>query len=390
MPSPSDRIAAISKSDMEGWETYMKAAERERNGEDILMVCIGDHDFDTPHGTIEACHKALDEKRHSYSEIPGQTVLREAIAEFSSSGYGVDVSPDEVVVVPGGQAGLYAATQAVINPGEHIIIISPYYVTYPGTIRAASGTYTEVEASPDNGFQPRAEDIAKAIQPNTKAILINTPNNPTCAIYSRQTLEEIGQVCIDHDLWLLSDEVYWTLSNGQHVSPIAIPGLRERTIVINSVSKSHGMTGWRLGWTIAPKQMAYYFAQHNLVSTYGLNSFVGKATAVAIKERIGVDEIAETYRNRGIAFAEAIDGANGIHIRNEPGGMYFMLDIRDIAKDAQKFAMELLEKEDMALMPGDSFGPSAAGHLRLSLCQPEDKLREAAERLRRFAATYSD
>ena len=390
MPEPSNRIASISETDMAGWETYKIASQRIRNGEDVLMVCIGDHDFPTPFDIVQACHKALDEGRHPYTEIPGQTPLRQAIASFTEKETGLSISPDEIVTVPGGQAALYASMQALTDPGDHIIIISPYYVTYPGTARAAGVDFTLVEALPEDGFQPKAEAIAAAIQQNTKAVLINSPNNPTCAIYSAETLEAIGKVCIDHDLWLISDEVYWTLSNGNHISPMTLPGMRERTIVINSLSKSHGMTGWRLGWIIAPGNMAYYFAQHNLITTYGMNNFVSKAATVALNERIGVDEIAETYRKRGVAFAEAIDGANGIHIRNEPGGMYFMLDIRSIAKDSQKFALELLDAEDMALMPGDSFGPSAAGHLRLSLCQNEDKLREAAKRLLRFAANYQD
>ncbi len=388
MPKPSKRISSITKSDMEGWETYMQASERLRNGEDVLMVCIGDHDFPTPHDTLAAAHIAIDEGRHPYTEIPGQTALRQAIATFTTNETGAAIDPDQVVVVPGGQAALYACMQGLMDPGDHIIIISPYYVTYPGSVRAVSCTYTAVEALPDDGFQPRASAVAEAVRPNTKAVLINTPNNPTCAVYSRETLEEIGKVCTENDLWLISDEVYWTLSNGKHVSPISLPQLQERTIVINSLSKSHAMTGWRLGWTIAPTEMAHYFAQHNLVSTYGMNNFVSKAATVALNERIGVDEIAGTYRKRGMAFASAIEGANGIHIRNEPGGMYFMLDVRSIARDTRKFALELLEKEDMALMPGESFGPSASGHLRLSLCQTEDTLQEAAKRLRRFAASY--
>ncbi|MEM8649571.1 MAG: pyridoxal phosphate-dependent aminotransferase [Pseudomonadota bacterium] len=389
MALPSTRITEISESDLEGWEVYTEAQKRNHEGADVLMVCIGDHDFPTPFNSVEACKEALDAGYHNYSEIQGQPALLEAIAKVSTKAIGMPVTSKEVVAMPGGQGGLYASMQAVLNPGDHVVIVSPHYVTYPGTVRSAGGTFTLVPASPDDGFQPDAAAIEAAIKPNTKAVMINSPNNPTCAIYTRESLEAVAEICIKHDVWLISDEVYWSLSNGQHISPRSLPNMKERTIVIQSMSKSHGMTGWRFGWIITSEEMAYFFTQHNLVSTYGMNGFISKAATIALNDEIGVNEIADTYRKRGEVFLEALQGANGIRTLNEPGGMYFMLDIRDITNDAQKFAFDLLDAENMAVMPGDSFGPSAAGHLRISLCQPEEKLKEAATRLRRFAANYT-
>ena len=390
MPSPSVRISEISESDLEGWEVYIEAMKRIHEGQDILTVCIGDHDFPTPFDSVAACKKALDDGHHKYSEIQGQPALLEAIAKVSAKACGMPVSPAEVIAMPGGQGGLYASMQAILNPGDNIIIVSPYYVTYPGTVRAAGGTFTLVEALSEDGFQPKAEAIKAAIQPNTKAVLINSPNNPTCAIYSQDTLQSVADICIKHDLWLISDEVYWSLSNDQHISPRALPGMKERTIVVHSMSKSHGMTGWRFGWVLTSEEMAYYFVQHNLVSTYGMNDFISHAAAAALNDEIGVKEIADTYRQRGQIFYDELKGMNGIRVLNEPGGMYFMLDIRGITSDAQKFAFALLDAESVAIMPGDSFGTSACGHIRISLCQPEDKLKEAAKRLRRFASTYCE
>ncbi|MEM7216522.1 MAG: pyridoxal phosphate-dependent aminotransferase [Pseudomonadota bacterium] len=390
MPAPSKRITEISESDLEGWEVYIEASKRNHAGADVLMVCIGDHDFPTPFDSVAACKQALDDGYHNYSEIQGQPALLDAIAKLSSEVTGMPVTTREVVAMPGGQGGLYACMQAVINAGDHVVIVSPHYVTYPGTVRSAGGTFTFVEASPEDGFQPQASAIEAAIQPNTKAVMINSPNNPTCAIYSEETMKEIAEVCIKHDVWLISDEVYWSLSNGQHMSPRALPGMKERTLVIHSMSKSHGMTGWRFGWIIAPEEMIYYLTQHNLVSTYGMNDFISRAATIALNDRIGVKEIADTYRERGAVFLKALQGANGIHALNEPGGMYFMLDIREITSNASKFAFDLLDAENMAVMPGDSFGPSAAGHIRISLCQPEEKLIDAATRLRRFVSSYTE
>lgn len=390
MPAPSARIAQISETDLEGWEVFVEALKRQREGKAPYMVCIGDHDFPTPFDSVEACKKALDEGHHKYSEIQGQPPLLEAIAKVATKACGMPVTPDEVIAMPGGQGGLYASMQAVINPGDHVIIISPYYVTYPNTVRAAGGTFTLVSASSEDGFQPKAEAIQAAIKPNTKAVMINSPNNPTCAVYSRETLEAISGVCIKNDLWLISDEVYWSLSDGKHISPRSLPGMKERTIVVHSMSKSHGMTGWRFGWLVATEAMIRYFVQHNLVSTYGMNDFVSRAATVALNGEIGVNDIAETYKRRGEIFLQELEGANGIRILNEAGSMYFMIDIRAIASDAQKFAFALLDAENVAIMPGDSFGPPARGHIRISLCQPEDRLKEAAKRLRRFISTYSE
>src|SRR6185369_4975893 len=161
---------------------------------------------------------------------------------------GVQTSANEVIATPGGQSALYAAVQATLDPGDHAVVVAPYYATYPGTFRAAGADFTVVEAAAADGFQPRVEAIEAALTPRSKAILINTPNNPTGAVYTPASLEGIAALCRRRDLWLFSDEVYWTLGGGEHHSPRALPGMAERTLVINSMSKSHGMTGWRIGW----------------------------------------------------------------------------------------------------------------------------------------------
>lgn len=389
MPAPSQRITSISKGDQEGWEVYLKAVGMIRSGEDILMLSIGDHDFPTPIETINAAKKALDDGHTKYTTMQGLPDLLKAMAKVSTKALNMPVTTDEVVTMAGGQSGLYAAMQACINPGDHVIIVSPHYVTYPGTVRAAGATFTLVSCSPENGFEPKAEDIQAAIQPNTKAILINTPNNPTCAIYSRETLEALADICVRHDLWLISDEVYWSLSNGKHISPRSLPGMKERTIVIISMSKSHVMTGWRMGWIVAEPAMIHNFMQHNLVNSYGISDFISRAATEALDNEYGVGELQTLFTKRGATFREALSGANGIHILNEDGAMYFMIDIRDITNDAEKFAFALLEEEKLCVMPGDSFGPSASGHIRISLCQPEEKLRDGANRLKRFVSNYS-
>lgn len=392
MPAPSSRISGISPSGKDGWEVHFAAYKRKTAGEDILMLSVGDHDFPTPPETVEACVQALRDGYHHYTPLPGLPRLREAMARISTMSTGVETAASEILATGGGQGALFAAAQGVLDPGDHAIVVAPYYAIYPGTFRAAGATFTVLETSAEDGFEPRADTLEAAVRPNTKAVLINSPNNPTGAVYSRETLEGVAEVCRGHDLWLLSDEVYWMHcgSDGgrKHISPRGLPGMKERTLVINSLSKSHGMTGWRIGWLTGPKDFIRTLINLNLVSTYGLNDFVSQAAIAALENDYGVEEIAGIYDARRAAFLAEMRGLNEVVVRGSEGGMYVMLDIRAVDPDCERFAWRFLDAEKVAVMPGASFGEAAAGHIRISLCQPEDKLREAAARLRRFVATY--
>lgn len=388
MPKPSSRISGITPSGKDGWEVHFAAWQRLEAGEDIIMLSVGDHDFHTPAETVEAGIAALRAGHHHYTQLPGIPALREAMARISTRCTGVETSPDQVIATPGGQASLYAAVQGVLDPGDHAIVVAPYYATYPGTFRAAGADFTVVETRATDGFQPDPKAIEAALRPNTRAMLINTPNNPTGAVYTRKSLEGIADICRRHDLWLLSDEVYWTLGDSEHLSPRALPGMKERTLVINSMSKSHGMTGWRLGWLTGPQELVTLLISLNLVITYGLTDFVSRAAIEALNNDYGVEQIAALYARRRKLFLDAVHGMNNVTVRGSEGGMYAMLDISAVEPDDEKFAWAFLDRENVGVMPGSSFGDAAAGHIRISLCQPEPILLEAAERLRRFVSTY--
>ncbi|WP_295806740.1 aminotransferase class I/II-fold pyridoxal phosphate-dependent enzyme [uncultured Nitratireductor sp.] len=387
MPKPSSRISGIVPSGKNGWEIHFAAMTRKQAGENVIMLSVGDHDFDTPSETVEACVQAVRGGHHHYTQLPGLPRLRAALAALSQECTGLETDADEIMVTIGGQGALYAAFQAVLDPGAHAVIVSPYYATYPGTVRAAGGRYTEIATHAENNFEPSLEEIEAALEADTRAILINSPNNPTGAVYSRQTIERIAEICRERDLWLLSDEVYWTIrSDKEHISPRILPGMKERTLVINSLSKSHGMTGWRVGWLTGPAEMIAVMTNLNLVATYGLPDFTSHAAIAAAENAFGVREIAELYANRRETFLSAVHGMNGIIVRGSEGGMYVMLDIRAVEEDCEKFAWELLNDEDVAVLPGASFGDAAKGHIRISMCQDEETLREAARRLQRFVA----
>src|SRR5690606_37795181 len=226
MPRLSSRVSSITPSGKDGWEVHFEASQRRQAGEPIIMLSVGDHDFHTPEATVEACVREVRAGHHHYTHLPGMPRLRGAMARVTTACTGVETKASEILAAPGGQAALFAATLATLDHGDHAIIVAPYYATYPPTFRAAGADISVVEARTENGFQPDAADIERAVRPNTRAILINTPNNPTGAVYTRETLEGIAELCRRHDLWLISDEVYWTITGGRpHVSPRALPGM---------------------------------------------------------------------------------------------------------------------------------------------------------------------
>jgi arginine:pyruvate transaminase len=388
MPRISSRVSGIVPSGKDGWEVHFAAWQRKDAGEPIIMLSVGDHDFHTPAETVEAGIRALRAGHHHYTQLPGIPRLRAAMARLSEQCTGVATGPEQILAMPGGQSALYAAAQGTLDPGDHAILISPYYATYPGTFRSAGADFTVVEAHAEDGFQPDPAAIEKAVRPNTRCLLINTPNNPTGAVYTREALDAVADICRRHDLWLLSDEVYWTISGGEHVSPRSLAGMDERTLVINSMSKSHGMTGWRIGWLTGPEPIITRLINLTLVNTYGLTDFVSHAAAEAMENGYGVEEIAARYAARRHVVLDALRGANDIVVRGSEGGMYVMLDVRAVEADCEKFAWGLLDAEQVAVMPGSSFGDAAAGHIRVSLCQPDDVLREAMHRVKRFASSY--
>lgn len=390
MAELSQRIRSVVQPGKTGWEVHFAAQKLRDEGEDVVFLTVGDHDFPAAAEAVEACVDAVRAGHHHYTDLQGIPQLRRAIARIATLSTGVETSPEEVVALPGGQAALYAAIQAATDPGDHALVVGPYYATYPGTFRLSGVDFTVVDAAAEDDFQPQRSALEAALRPDTKLLLVNSPNNPTGAVYTRRTMEELAALCRERDLWLVSDEVYWThAGEAGHLSPAALPGMAERTFVLNSVSKSHAMTGWRVGWLRAPKEAVARLFGLNLVVTYGLPDFISHAVAQALDHDWGVAQVRETYARRREIARAALAGANGITIRGSQGGMYLMLDVRAVAASGEEFAFALLKAEKVAVMPGESFGAGATGHLRLSLGQPDAVLVEALGRLRRFAASLA-
>jgi len=398
MPTLSPRITGIVTGADDGWGVQERARAMQRAGrDDVILLTMGDHDFPTAEPIRDACAAALAAGETGYGSIHGIEPLRTLIAARGAPVHGIEIDPASVVVSMGGQAALFAALCATLGPGDEAIVIEPYYATYEQTIRSAGGVAVTVPTSADDGFQPDPATLRAAIGPRTRAILCNSPNNPSGAVYTRATLEGIAALCREHDLWLISDEVYHSqVYEADHLSPASLPGMAERTFIVDSMSKSHAMTGWRSGWLICPsREAAQCVTDLFLTSAYGVAPFIQSAMRVALESGEGPEaKIAALYRRRRDRAVAALARSPRLGIHPPEAAMYVMIDLRPLIGDApgaaERFAYALLDATGVAAMPGDSFGPSAAGHIRISLTAPEGDLTEACTRIATFADTWSD
>lgn len=383
---PSTRIRAIFDGGSDGWEILGKARARQRAGQPVLNLTIGEHEDPTPPRIIEAMAEAARAGHTRYSAFTGSPELRAAIAARAASRTGWPTTPDEVIVTAGGQAALLASFLATLDPGDAIVIVDPYYATYPGTIRTVQGVVRTVPALPDAGFQPDLEALAEACR-GARTLLINSPHNPTGAVYTRETMEAVRDIVLANDLWLISDEVYdGMVWRGEHLSPRGLPDMAERTIVIGSVSKSHAMTGFRLGWAVGPRGIIDLMGDYALNATYGLPGFIQEAGLFALTQGgAEEDDLMATFRRRRDLAVRRLSGRNGVRLAAPDGAMYVMLDVRSTGLSGEAFAEALLEAEGIAVMPGESFGDAAAGHLRVALTVRDDELGEALDRIADFA-----
>jgi arginine:pyruvate transaminase len=288
----------------------------------------------------------------------------------------------------GAQCALYAAAVCVLDQGDEIIVPEPAYVTYEAVVGASGARMVFVPLKPERGFQIDPDSIERAVTPRTRALLLNSPNNPTGAVINRANWERIAAICIRHDLWLLSDEVYAGLTyESQHVSPAGLPGMAERTVTINSLSKSHAMTGWRLGWSISPPALAEHLGNLALCMLYGSPPFIQDAALQAFTaEPPEVRAMKEGYRRRRDLVCGRLGNVKGLRCHRPEGGMFAMVDVRGTGLGAYDFASGLLDAEGVSVLPGDAFGPSAAGHVRISLGNADEELARACDRIERYAA----
>ena len=339
-------------------------------------------DQNTPIAVQQAAIDSISSGRHHYTSVLGDERLRSIIAEKHRERTGQSVTADNVAVFSGAQNALFATSLCLLEHGDEVIVPEPYYATYPASVRLGGATMVSLPTDVGSGFTISIETLKSALTERTRAILLNSPNNPTGAVYDRRLLQAIVDLCRSRNIWLVSDEVYAEIAPEDFVSVGGIDGAGDISVTISSVSKSHRMTGWRCGWTIAPRSLNLHFYNLNMCMAYGLPPFIQDAAAHALEtDSQTADHVRERLsRNREIITGE-LTNLGKAQLHADGGGMFAVLDVRNLGVSSSDFAWGLLASQNVSVLPCDGFGSSGRGLVRISLCLNEDVMGTAARRI---------
>jgi aspartate aminotransferase len=375
-PSPTLAVDAKAKA--------LKAA-----GEDICGFAAGEPDFDTPDFIKDACVAALKAGKTKYAPTPGIDELRAAIAERYAADYGLQVTPAQVVVSPGGKFSCYLGVLATCNPGDEAIIPAPYWVSYPEMVKLAGAVPKMVLADDRTGFRLTPEQLEAAVTPKTRLLILNSPSNPTGAVYTRPELEAIVDIVLRHNLYLMSDEIYEYLvyDDAKHVSPATFSKEAEaRTIVVSGFSKPYSMTGWRLGTLVAPAPIAKACGELQSQMTSNATTFAQYGALAALREkeksREAIARMLTAFDRRRKFLHAELNKIPGVSCLLAQGAFYLFPRISSFGVSSQDFCARLLEREKVAAVPGSAFG--AEGFVRLSYATSDETIAKGVERLARF------
>ncbi len=393
----SDRVSAISPSMT--LAISAKANELKAAGERVINFGVGEPDFNTPEHICNAAKKAIDEGRTKYVAAAGLPALKKAIAAKLKRDNGLDYDPSQIVVSNGAKHSIFNAVFATVNDGDEVIIPAPYWLTYPEVVKSCGGVPVYVYADAKDGYKVTAEKIEAAVTPRTKMLILNTPCNPTGAVYGRDELAAIAAVCERHNILVLSDEIYEKLIYGglKHYSIASLsPAMKELAIVINGVSKSYAMTGWRLGYLACPPQIAKAIASFQSHSTSNVNTITQYAALAALEgDEQPMRNMVAAFENRRNAAAKILDGMkdSGLTYVMPDGAFYIMLGFGKLygkcyggekITGSMQVADLLLTEKKVALTPGICFGDDSG--VRISYALSESDLKEGLERIADFAA----
>ncbi len=368
----------------DAWQVHYAAVERQRQGDEVIILSIGQEMLEpTPPAVTDAAVRSIQNGRHHYSEIGGETHLRQAVANRYTAQWHQAISVANVSIMSGAQNALFATSLCILEPGDEAIIIEPYYATYPATFSVGGARICLVPTRPELDFLPTMDDIERVINDHTRAIVINSPHNPSGMVYPAELVNAIVEFCVTRDLWLISDEVYAFLAEpGQFRSPASLPGAFKNCVTVSSVSKSHRMTGWRIGWVIAPEELIDRMFNLSLCMSYGLPMFTQDAAATALTDATTTEALVrgELNRKRNAVIAQ-LQKIPGLTIRGSKVGMFVTIDVRRLPIDANAFAWRLLNEYAVSVLPCTAFGPSGTGILRICIGESDVNLAHACERI---------
>ncbi len=379
------RIAARMESI--GTETAFEAAARARaleaEGRDIIHLEIGEPDFDTPANVREAAKRALDEGWTHYGPPLGLPALREAIAADATARKGFEVAAERVVVTPGAKPIMFFAMLALVEAGDEVIYPDPGFPIYESMTRYAGGTPVPLPIRQERGFRADLDELASLITPRTRLLVINSPANPTGGVFTRGDIERIAELALEHDLVVLADEIYGRIvHDGEHVSIAALPGLAERTIVLDGFSKTYAMTGWRLGYAIVPEPLLPHYSRLIINSVSCTSSHSQLAAVEALTgPQDDVEAMVLEFRARRDLVVAGLNAIPGISCLEPAGAFYVFPDVGGTGMTGSQLADRLLHEAGVCVLSGTAFGQVGANHVRISYANSRENLQRALERI---------
>ena len=375
-----------------GTETAFEAAARARaleaQGRHIVHLEIGEPDFDTPANIRDAAKRALDEGWTHYGPPLGQPKLREAIADESKRFRGIDVDPANVVITPGAKPIMYYAILALIEPGDEVVYPDPGFPIYESMTRFAGGTPVPYALREENDFRFDPDELRSLVTPKTKLIIFNSPHNPTGGVLTREDIEAIADIARERDITVLADEIYGRgVFEGEHFSIAALPGMAERTIILDGFSKAWAMTGWRLGFAILPPALVDPFSKLIINSVSCTSSFEQMAAVEALSgPQDDVKEMVEEFRARRQIIVDGLNAIPGIRCRMPHGAFYVFPNVAGTDMNGTEMADKLLYDGDVCVLSGTAFGKVGADHIRISYANSRENLALALERIAEVVA----
>ena len=373
----------------DAWDLHYRARLAKDRGEDVIVLSVGDPDFETPPAIIERACEAMRAGDTHYTSILGHQGLREAIAKKHRAGSGQRTSSENVIVTSGAQNALFATSMCLLDPGDEAIVLQPMYVTYEATIRAPGATLVPVGLDADTDYRLDPDRLADAISERTRAIFYASPSNPTGIALNHEEVKLVAELARKHDLWVVADEVYSDfVFHGSFHHIASETGMDERTVSIGSMSKSYAMSGWRIGWAVGPSELIANMDKLALCMLYGLPGFIMQAAEYALencdeeRERMG-----EIYRRRLDYLYQQFAAMPGLKPHRPDAGMFMMVDVNETGMSVPEFCRRLYDTTGVSVLEATAFGASAAGHVRVSCTVSDDELREACARIGNFLET---
>ena len=365
-----------------------KAKAMKAEGLDVCGFGAGEPDFDTPAHIKAAAQAAIEMGFTKYTPSSGTPELRQAIADKFKADNGLDYKPSQVIVSNGAKHSCYNAILATCQPGDEVIIPSPYWLSYPEMVRLAGADPVFVQTKEANGWKMTADEMQDAMTPRTKLVIINSPGNPTGAVYTREELQAIVDVCADEEILILSDEIYekLTYDGAEHVSTASLPGAMDLTITVNGFSKAYSMTGWRLGYLGAPEPIAKAIDAIQSHSTSNPCSFAQKGALAALKgDQQPVADMRDEFDMRRNYMVNRLAAINGVSVVKPQGAFYVLVNIGKLGLSSANFADRLLSKHQVAVVPGVAFGNDST--VRLSYATSLDVIKKGLDRFEEFCKT---